>query len=546
MPDLGPNVLIFDPSIASDTIQQTLDQLYQAQEQSQFGQQRYAILFKPGTYHNTLKLGFYTQAIGLGSHPDDVQLVGDLHVDAQWRGGDATQNFWRSIENMAISPQDHWVTWAVSQAAPMRRTHIKGNMVLDDNGGWGSGGFIADSLVDQEINSGIQQQWLSRNAEFGQWKSGNWNMVFVGVKNPPKLTRWPDTPYSIIEHTPKHREKPYLALSKDGQYQVIVPPLKTHTQGVSWETTSTQSTILPIQQFYIAHPERDNAKTLNHALQGGQHLLFTPGIYRLQQPLHITKANTILLGLGLATLQSQQGAKVIEVDDIDGVKLAGLLIDAGADNSQVLVQIGQHTSQHNHSDNPTTLHDLFIRIGGSGAAKANVSLEINSHDVIGDNLWIWRADHGEGVGWNENTTQHGLIVNGEGVTVYGLAVEHYHDYQTVWNGNQGRVYFYQSEAPYEVPNQDAWQHNNQLGYASYKIAETVTHHFAIGLGIYCYFNDNPSVILGSAIEAPEQPGIQLQDITTVSLGGVGEITHIINQQGNKADKTSNVARLKSN
>lgn len=544
-PDFGPNVVIFDPSMTSEEIQKKLDAIYQAQEQNQFGQQRYALLFKPGNYHNTLKLGFYTQALGLGSHPDDVQLIGDLHVDAKWRGGDATQNFWRSVENMAITPQDQWVTWAVSQAAPMRRTHIKGNMVLDDNGGWGSGGFIADSRVDKVIHSGIQQQWLSRNTDFGEWKSGNWNMVFVGVTNPPKLTHWPDTPYSIIANTPKHREKPYLTVSKTGQYQVIVPPLLSQSQGISWGQPSSASTTVPIQQFYIAHADKDDAKSLNYALQTGKHLLLTPGIYHLNQPLHITKPNTIILGLGLATLQSQQGASVIEVDDIDGVKLAGLLVDAGEDNSQELVQIGPHNSQQKHATNPTILHDIFIRVGGSHLARATLSLAINSHDVIGDNLWIWRADHGQGVGWTENTTQNGLIVNGERVTIYGLAVEHYHQFQTVWNGEQGQVYFYQSEAPYEVPSQDAWQHQGTNGFASYKIANHITEHTAIGLGIYCYFSDNPSVKLGSAIEAPEGTQIQLEDITTVSLGGVGEITHILNNRGNKVDNKSNVARLKS-
>ncbi len=52
--------------------------------------------------------------------------------------------------------------WAVSQGTELRRLHVRGNIALDD-GGWSSGGFIADSLIDGTINSGTQQQFLTRN-----------------------------------------------------------------------------------------------------------------------------------------------------------------------------------------------------------------------------------------------------------------------------------------------------------------------------------------------------------------------------------------------
>lgn len=71
-----------------------------------------------------------------------------------------------------------------------------------------------------------------------------------------------------------------------------------------------------------------------------------------------------------------------------------------------------------------------------------------------------------------------MIVNGNDVTMYGLMVEHFLEYQTLWNGNGGRTYFYQSEIPYDVPDQASWMsHNGTVnGYASYKVADTVTSH----------------------------------------------------------------------
>jgi hypothetical protein len=225
------------------------------------------------------------------------------------------------------------------------------------------------------------------------------------------------------------------------------------------------------------------------------------------------------------------------------VKIAGILFDAGTVSSQILLEVGQSGSTLDHSANPTSLHDLFFRVGGAAVGKAVVSLKINSNNVIGDHFWIWRADHGNGVGWTTNTAANGLIVDGTNVTIYGLFVEHYQQYQTLWNGNGGRVYFYQSEIPYDVPNQGSWMNGGVNGFASYKIANSVTSHEAWGLGIYCYFNVNSSVKLANAIEVPYNTNVSFHNMTTVSLGGVGEITHIINNVGNTANSYSNVARL---
>lgn len=545
-PDFGENVVILDPSMPAYSVQSKVDAIYRQQESNQFGSNRYAILLKPGHYNTNIKVGFYTQLLGLGQTPDAVTIEGDVQVNAAWHNGDATQNFWRGVENLSVTPTSGTMKWAVSQASPLRRLHVRGNMVLDDNG-WSSGGFIADTLIDKQVNSGIQQQWLSRNLSLGSWTSANWNMVFVGVENAPSGAHWPSPPYTVIKDTPVVREKPFITIDHHSNYSVFVPKLTKNSRSTSWSNRAAEGESIAISKFYIAKATVDTATTINAALSQGKHLLLTPGIYKLNETLHITKPNTIVLGLGIATLQPSTGLPSMIVDDVDGIKLAGILFDAGASNTSVLVKVGQTNSKTNHSDNPTSLHDLFFRVGGAGVGNATVSLEINSGDVIGDDLWIWRADHGTGIGWTTNTTTNGLIVNGDNVTIYGLAVEHFHQYQTVWNGNGGAVYFYQSEAPYDVPDQASWMNGSINGYASYKVTDKVTSHQAWGVGIYCFFDTNPEVKLHSAIEVPDSTtglnGAMFHDMTTVSLGGTGEITHAINNWGSSATQATPVVHL---
>lgn len=207
--------------------------------------------------------------------------------------------------------------------------------------------------------------------------------------------------------------------------------------------------------------------------------------------------------------------------------------------------MGPSGSSADHSADPSSLHDVFFRIGGAGVGKATTSLTINSNGVIGDHLWLWRADHGSGVGWTSNTGATGLVVNGNNVTMYGLFVEHYQKHQTIWNGNGGRTYFYQNEMPYDPPNQASWMNGSTQGYAAYKVADSVTSHQVYGFGSYCYFNVNPSVTAEHAIEAPNNANVRFKDMVTVSLGGTGTIRHVVNDRGGPSNSTTNVANLVS-
>ncbi len=256
-------------------------------------------------------------------------------------------------------------------------------------------------------------------------------------------------------------------------------------------------------------------------------------VYHLTNSVLVTHPDTIVLGLGYPTLVPDNGTPALMVSDVDGVKVAGLLFDAGAVQSTTLMQVGEPGSSLNHSSDPTFLYDISMRVGGPASGKTDCCLTINANDVVGDNLWLWRADHGTGVGWTQNVCNNGLIVTATGVTIYGLFVEHHEQYQTLWNGNWGRVYFYQSELPYDAPSQAAWSHNGVNGYASYKVADTVTSHQAYGLGIYGVFTSSTTSCYNT-IETPvnvQQVNVHNMINVYITGQGVGEMTHIINGTG---------------
>ena len=536
-PDFGPNVFVFDPSTPAAEIQAKFDAVLAIQEHNEMGLERYAFLLKPGAYDLKAKIGYYTTIAGLGASPEDVAITGAVTVGPQPdpngpSGISALTNFWRSAENLTVTPTDWSNQWAVSQAAPMRRVHIKGILWLEPGGGaYSSGGYLADSKVDGITINGSQQQWLTRDSELGDvWTNGVWNQVFSGVIGAPAAD-YPANPYTVLATSPVTREKPYLYVDAAGRYRVFLPALRHDTAGTTWAAGKTeQGTSVSIDTFFIARPGH-TARQLNDALACGKNLLITPGVYRLERALRVTRPNTVVLGLGMPSLTTDSGDAVLRVSDVDGVRIAGLLVDAGAKSSDTLVEVGDRFSHRDHSRNPISLQDVFVRVGGPWAGRADVSITVNADDTIIDNIWAWRADHGNGVGWDVNTAATGVVINGDDVTAYGLFVEHYQRYQTIWTGERGRTIFYQSELPYDPPSQAAWQHDGTNGWASYFVGNRVHAHEAWGMGVYCYFNQGVDIREETAIEVPAKRGVVLHDMVTVFLNGSGGIENTINDVG---------------
>ncbi|ABX42145.1 S-layer homology domain-containing protein [Lachnoclostridium phytofermentans] len=541
----GPNVYIYSPDDDSAKIQAEMDRIFALQEgpAAQFGEGRYAILFKPGTYQDIIPhIGFYTQVSGLGKTPLDTNLS-SLLVDAKWLkdsngNNNATCNFWRSVENINFAGNSQW---AVAQAAPMRRINIEGNLRLDD-GGWASGGYIADSKISGTISAGGQQQWISRNTYMGNWSGGQWNMVFVGDTGTIPSGQIGSTAgnVTVVAEAPIVSEKPFLYLDSD-EYKIFVPSIRKDASGTSWSDGNIGSgTSISVSDCFIAKPS-DTADMINAGLTGKKGLIFTPGIYYLNKSINITQENFVVLGLGLATLVPTNANIAIDVSDVPGVKISGIIFDAGSGCSDSMLRIGASKNTNDNSANPIVLSDLFFRVGGDLIGKVNKCIEINSNNVIGDHFWIWRADHGKEVAWDKNVAKNGLVVNGDNVTVYGLFCEHFQEYETLWNGDYGKMFFYQNELPYDVPYQSDWMSKDGTvnGYAAYKVADQVEHHEAWGLGVYDVFIHTLGYVdLHSAIEVPDKDGVKIHNACIVSLGtndieksAGGGISHVVNEAG---------------
>jgi hypothetical protein len=565
-PAFGPNVIVFDPSMPVSQIQATVDAIHAQQVDAEMGTRRYALLFKPGVYGSAtqplqMKVGYYTEVAGLGASPADVTINGKIEVYNRCLEGGGTSNchalvnFWRTLSNLSLNinaaGQDGCRMtanfWAVSQAASMRRLNIAGgNLSLMDyctaGPQFASGGFIADSNLPSVIN-GSQQQWLTRNSQIGGWSNAVWNQVFAGVVGAPPDATFPNPPYTTFETTPVSREKPYLFVDAQGDYYVRVPSAQINTRGTTWADGMTAGRTIPISDFFVARPS-DSVQTINNQLASGRNLLFTPGVYDVGRTISVKRANTVVVGLGHATLTAVNGAVPLTVADVPGVIVAGVTIDAGTVESPVLMEVGKkdgnNGSKKNDSSNPTTLSDVYFRVGGPHIGKADVALEVNSDNVLIDHTWVWRADHGvEGFSgdterWNTNIGRNGVIVNGDNVTATGLFVEHFQEYNTVWNGENGVTILYQNELPYDPPTQADWMHDGVEGWAGYKVGEQVRTHRLSGGGVYVFNRNNPSIHTENGFEVPQTPGVQLHHVMTVNLGA-GTIDHVVNGVGGPAD-----------
>jgi hypothetical protein len=524
-PDFGPNVKIFDPSMAASAITSGM-----SFSTGEFSGNRVAWFFKPGSYSLNITTNYYVQAYGLGVSPESTKVTGAVQNTA---GG--LTAFWRGAEGFTVNGND---TWAVSQADPFRRMHIKGTLALSNGGA--SGGFISDCKIDGAINPGAQQQFYFRNNTLNGWSGGNWNMLFQGCENPPAAT-WPSGAVSVVPKVPLVREKPYV-IFEDGKYAVFVPAWRTNSQGTSWYNTTPAGERLPIDQFYIAQSATDNASTINAALAQGKNLLLTPGIYQVNAPIQVSRPNTVVLGLGMATLKPQNGVIAMKTADAPGIIISNILFDAGTVQSPCLLQVGDSGSTSDNSPNPTIVSDIFGRVGGGGNAQAKAHVILNSNYAILDHCWLWRADHGSGAGWTSNPCNNGLIVNGRNCITYGQMVEHNQQHNTIWNGDNGQMYFYQNELPYDVPNQASFKDGNKNGWSALFVGPGVTKFAGYSLGVYSYFNRG-FVEEANAIETPRLPGIEIHHVVTFSLGNdQGQITHAVNDTGETAKWTATPMR----
>ncbi len=561
-PSFGSNVLILDPSMPQSAIQATLDSVSSQQVNNQFGSQRFALFFKPGVYGSAsnplvFQVGYYTSVAGLGLSPNDVVINGAIVSFNQcFSSCTGLNNFWRSMSNLTLNvtlpkqppayapapPENRFCAnsndlYAISQAAPIRRVHINGLFFLFDycNTGFTSGGFIADSeFTGGAVINGSQQQFLVRNTQLDAWSNAVWNQVFSGDTGNVPVQSFPKPTYTTLATSPVTREAPFLYLDASGNYNVLVPAVQSNSSGITWASGPTPGTSLPIDKFFIAQPA-DSAADMTSALASGKELILTPGVYHLDQTIEVTHPDTVVLGLGFPTLIPENGRPAMRAVNAQGDVFSGLLFDAGPRNSPALLQVGSSHETGTAAD-PSLLADVFFRVGGAAAGKTTDALIVNSNNVILDDIWAWRADHGNGVGWTSNTADTGVIVNGENVTAYGLFVEHFQKFNVIWNGNGGTDIFFQNEMPYDVPSQAAWMEAPGVdGWAAFKVADNVTSFSGYGMGVYSFFNKGVDIFAANAIEVPTKlPAGSLHDLLTIFLDpshGMGGILNVVDNTG---------------
>jgi hypothetical protein len=470
---------------------------------------------------------------------------------------DGLNNFWRSLSNLtlnvtlpgkppAYAPENGENDgcknsndlFAVSQASPVRSVIVNGALILQDycNRGFVSGGFFANDELNGFVGNFGQQQYFTRNSNIGQWSNAVWNQVFLGDNGAPATAFGPgEGQYTNVPSPRVSEEPPFLTADTAGNWSVFVPAVQHDSVGPNYAGGSEAGTSIPISRFFVASPATP-VQAINAALARGQDLILTPGVYELAQPIEVLNPHTVVLGLGFATLIPTNGNAALETASVPGIKVSGLIVDAGPVNSPVLVQIGGKNAGGTHDRNdPTLLSDVFFRIGGAEPGQATTSLVVNADNAILDDIWAWRADHGAGVGWNSNRADTGVVVNGDNVSAYGLFVEHYQKFEVIWAGQNGEDVFFQNEMPYDPPSQAAWMSSPTTdGYAAFLVSPNVTSFQGYGMGSYSFFNQGVPIYATQAFQAPTTPGVQFHDLLTVFLDashGQGGILSVIDGVG---------------
>jgi hypothetical protein len=575
----GPNVCVFNDTMSQATIQADLNSIatQQVPVASQFDSQRYAVLFQPGTYGSAadplvFQVGYYTEVAGLGFMPQDTVIDGAVDVfnnlcTAGTSDCNSDDNFWRSLSNLTLnvdlpsSPPAYAPPvldafgagcansaeiWSASQADPIRRAIVNGNVVFQDycaSNNFASGGFIADSKISGDLDFYGNQQYMVRNSDIGGANGcpqGLWNMVYSGVEGAPSAVFTGQCEQNtVLAASPVTEEEPFLYTDSSGRYEVFVPAVQDDSSGPAWASGQEAGTSVPLSKFFVASPATPTL-AITAALALGKDLILTPGVYDLDQPIVVSRPDTVVLGLGLATLVPQHGNAALIALSNRGLKLSGLIIDAGPVNSPVLLSVGIPGAGGTASD-PDLIQDVFFRIGGAETTPvgATVSLLDNAADSIIDDVWAWRADHGNLVGWTDNTADTGVVVTGADVTAYGLAVEHYQKNEVIWSGQGGTDIFFQNEMPYDPPSQAAWMATpSSDGYPAFLVSPNVRAFNGYGLGSYSFFNQGVAIYAATAFQAPDTPGVQFRDVFTRFLNGSGGINSVINGTGAAVNSAS--------
>jgi hypothetical protein len=476
-------------------------------QKGQFGIKRQAILLRSGDHGSlTVPVNWYTSVAGVGMRPDDVKIQSfvskDAYLDSLWPGSPkgSLENFWKSVEGVTTKTD---TLWAVSQAAPLRRSIIGGDLVLScsdhlcgKNGThYTSGGFLADVAVNGVLHWGSQQQFFFRNSllhEINYTTSGQ-SFVFVGAEGAPVYNSSKVKPLiSSVERAPIVAEKPYL-VELNGEWFIAVPDLVVEARGTAQHE---QSILIPISEAFVAKAG-DSSEVIQAGIQGKRALVLTPALYGLTSPIYISNPDFVVLGIGMPTLVVTGGLSAIIVGpQAAGVRVAHVLLEAGTplefpDATEPLL-FWRGTNG--------IASDVFARVGAFSyeaefhescrVTKADIHARFDGDGIVMDNLWLWHADHddctkpfGKDPKSDACYSETGLVVNGNNAVGYGLAVEHTKADLVRWEGENGKLFFFQSELPYRSNPDFGIQ-----GHVGFGVGYGVQSFHGYGIGIYQVFN----------------------------------------------------------
>lgn len=438
----------------------------------------------------------------------------------------------------------------------------------DPIGDFASGGYMANVQVNGCVNLGSQQQFFARNCVAKAWQKGAWNFVFVGCPGAPHSEPGHAVApvYSNVATTKVVAEKPFIVKRPDGRYSLAIPAVADARCGVDFSLTEEE--LRDFSRVFVAQP-RHTAAEINGKLAEGKDIVFCPGIYQLSETLRVKHCGQVLLGLGFATLVAPEtDMPCVQVaDEAAGIRISGLMFEAFyrplgnktlgdfSPGPEALLRMGtgQITRDASVASSWNCIHDCFGRVGGQEApltardeldgsrpssrpqsqeplftseARCRSMVQIHQPCVVGDNLWLWRADH-----WlsdqylvynHDNFCSSGLHVArpAHHVTMYGLFVEHTLSDMTLWQGEDGVTYFYQSELPYDAMDEAAGQTSRVAPFKAcgYLVDQAVQRHEAVGVGVYAYFRDH-DVTVPAAIKVPDHDGVRIQNALTKYLNG---------------------------
>ena len=562
-----------------------------------FSTYRYAVMFTPGIYKGIdLEVGYYSQVLGLGRTPQDVRFVDCLygpyvpalnrHLDPM-HNGSSLDTFWRSAENFQVQASKGML-WAVSQAAPLRRIHVQGNLKLSDGAAYSSGGHIANSIVEGTIDRGTQQQFMHRNVQFKDTENGAWSMVYSGCTTTGTGELQPNNgkdgtcAITVVSSPPLRMEKPYIAFrpteSSDHKTKIGDGTFALHVPKPLLASSNPQLVVGPlldgsheeVRDFTwvrVVAPDEPVGR-IQEALDQGKDVVLAPGIFALKKTLELSKPGQVFLGIGLATLIAPtDGSPCIHVaSGVPGVRVAGVMLEASERDS---ISCGQLSSllewgepgvkDSGTHDRPGGLFDVFCRVGGytrtekedgtplsadeikkvRKSVSVDAMVRIHSGHVYGDNLWLWRADHAiltktekanyPSISPIYHQAEQDEFRVGTGLTVTGDDVQIYGLAVEHANGHQTVWTGERGLVVFyqcELPYGVTQETFGDRNFRGYLVGDNVRTHTLHAPGVYSNFRNERVQVL-AAIQHPSSPSIDIVHPFTVRLDNCFGIQSVV-------------------